>query len=152
MPQGSGISAKRSHFTERSSLGFKTTSPGQRQNTCAAIDQLHGVRPRDALGHKSKSVGTIHTGDARRCSDARDTGQSCAYVARAKCGAPPQPVRRRIVLVGDDPASPSGADLRSCVVALSVHVGFLVGMRNRVMTMTNWFWAYLTFGVWEFAL
>jgi NADH dehydrogenase/putative oxidoreductase len=27
-----------------------------------------------------------------------------------------------------------------------VHVGFLVGMRNRVATMTNWFWAYLTFG------
>lgn len=27
-----------------------------------------------------------------------------------------------------------------------IHVGFLVGMRNRVATMTNWFWAYLTFG------
>jgi len=27
-----------------------------------------------------------------------------------------------------------------------VHVGFLVGMRNRVATMLNWFWAYLTFG------
>jgi NADH dehydrogenase/putative oxidoreductase len=27
-----------------------------------------------------------------------------------------------------------------------VHVGFLVGVRNRVATMTNWFWAYLTFG------
>jgi putative oxidoreductase len=27
-----------------------------------------------------------------------------------------------------------------------VHVGFLVGMRSRVATMTNWFWAYLTFG------
>ncbi len=26
-----------------------------------------------------------------------------------------------------------------------VHVGFLVGLRNRVATMTNWFWAYLTF-------
>jgi putative oxidoreductase len=26
-----------------------------------------------------------------------------------------------------------------------VHVGFLVGVRNRVSTMTNWFWAYLTF-------
>jgi putative oxidoreductase len=26
-----------------------------------------------------------------------------------------------------------------------VHVGFLVGLRNRVSTMTNWFWAYLTF-------
>jgi NADH dehydrogenase/putative oxidoreductase len=25
-----------------------------------------------------------------------------------------------------------------------VHVGFLVGLRNRVSTMTNWFWAYLT--------
>jgi NADH dehydrogenase/putative oxidoreductase len=25
-----------------------------------------------------------------------------------------------------------------------VHVGFLVGLRNRVATMTNWFWAYLT--------
>jgi len=25
-------------------------------------------------------------------------------------------------------------------------VGFLVGMRNRVSTMVNWFWAYLTFG------
>ena len=24
-----------------------------------------------------------------------------------------------------------------------VHVGFLVGMRNRVATMINWFWAYL---------
>jgi NADH dehydrogenase/putative oxidoreductase len=28
----------------------------------------------------------------------------------------------------------------------SVHVGFLVGLRNRVSTMTNWFWAYLTYG------
>ena len=27
-----------------------------------------------------------------------------------------------------------------------VHVGFLVGVRNRVSTMLNWFWAYLTFG------
>jgi NADH dehydrogenase/putative oxidoreductase len=27
-----------------------------------------------------------------------------------------------------------------------VHVAFLVGLRNRVATMTNWFWAYLTFG------
>ena len=27
-----------------------------------------------------------------------------------------------------------------------VHVGFLVGLRNRISTMINWFWAYLTFG------
>ena len=27
-----------------------------------------------------------------------------------------------------------------------VHLGFLVGLRNRVATMINWFWAYLTFG------
>jgi len=27
-----------------------------------------------------------------------------------------------------------------------VHVGFLVGMRNRMSTVINWFWAYLTFG------
>jgi NADH dehydrogenase/putative oxidoreductase len=27
-----------------------------------------------------------------------------------------------------------------------VHVGFLVGVRNRVATMVNWLWAYLTFG------
>jgi NADH dehydrogenase FAD-containing subunit/uncharacterized membrane protein YphA (DoxX/SURF4 family) len=27
-----------------------------------------------------------------------------------------------------------------------VHVGFLVGLRNRIATMLNWFWAYLTFG------
>jgi NADH dehydrogenase/putative oxidoreductase len=27
-----------------------------------------------------------------------------------------------------------------------VHVGFLVGLRNRVTTMVNWFWAYLTYG------
>lgn len=27
-----------------------------------------------------------------------------------------------------------------------VHVSFLVGLRNRVATMMNWFWAYLTFG------
>lgn len=27
-----------------------------------------------------------------------------------------------------------------------VHVGFLVGLRNRVSTMLNWFWAYLTYG------
>jgi NADH dehydrogenase/putative oxidoreductase len=26
-----------------------------------------------------------------------------------------------------------------------IHVGFLVGVRNRVTTMVNWFWAYLTF-------
>jgi len=28
----------------------------------------------------------------------------------------------------------------------AVHVGFLLGIRNRVSTMMNWFWAYLTFG------
>ena len=27
-----------------------------------------------------------------------------------------------------------------------VHIGFLVGLRNRVSTMVNWFWAYLTYG------
>jgi NADH dehydrogenase/putative oxidoreductase len=27
-----------------------------------------------------------------------------------------------------------------------VHVSFLVGVRNRIATMINWFWAYLTFG------
>jgi putative oxidoreductase len=27
-----------------------------------------------------------------------------------------------------------------------VHVGLLVGVRNRISTMVNWFWAYLTFG------
>jgi len=27
-----------------------------------------------------------------------------------------------------------------------VHVGFLVGLRNRLATMVNWFWAYLTYG------
>jgi NADH dehydrogenase/putative oxidoreductase len=27
-----------------------------------------------------------------------------------------------------------------------VHVGFLVGIRNRLSTMINWFWSYLTFG------
>src|ERR1700681_45782 len=27
-----------------------------------------------------------------------------------------------------------------------VHVGSLVGLRNRIATMINWFWAYLTFG------
>jgi putative oxidoreductase len=27
-----------------------------------------------------------------------------------------------------------------------IHVGFLVGLRNRVATMVNWFWAYLTYG------
>ena len=27
-----------------------------------------------------------------------------------------------------------------------VHVGFLVGWRNRMATMVNWFWAYLTYG------
>lgn len=27
-----------------------------------------------------------------------------------------------------------------------VHVGFLVGLRNRFSTMINWFWAYLTYG------
>ena len=28
----------------------------------------------------------------------------------------------------------------------AVHVGFLVGVRNRVATMLNWLWAYVTFG------
>jgi putative oxidoreductase len=28
----------------------------------------------------------------------------------------------------------------------AVHIGFLLGIRNRVATMMNWFWAYLTFG------
>jgi NADH dehydrogenase/putative oxidoreductase len=27
-----------------------------------------------------------------------------------------------------------------------VHVGFLVGLRNRFATISNWFWAYLNFG------
>jgi NADH dehydrogenase/putative oxidoreductase len=27
-----------------------------------------------------------------------------------------------------------------------IHIGFLVGLRNRAATMVNWFWAYLTFG------
>ncbi len=27
-----------------------------------------------------------------------------------------------------------------------VHIGFMLGMRNRVATLTNWFWAYLKFG------
>jgi NADH dehydrogenase/putative oxidoreductase len=27
-----------------------------------------------------------------------------------------------------------------------VHVGLLVGVRNRISTVVNWFWAYLTFG------
>jgi NADH dehydrogenase/putative oxidoreductase len=27
-----------------------------------------------------------------------------------------------------------------------VHVGFLLGVRNRISTMMNWFWAYLRFG------
>jgi NADH dehydrogenase/putative oxidoreductase len=27
-----------------------------------------------------------------------------------------------------------------------IHVGFLVGVRNRLATMVNWFWSYLTFG------
>jgi NADH dehydrogenase/putative oxidoreductase len=26
-----------------------------------------------------------------------------------------------------------------------VHIGFLLGIRNRVATMVNWFWAYLTY-------
>ncbi len=26
-----------------------------------------------------------------------------------------------------------------------VHIGFLLGVRNRLATMVNWFWAYLTF-------
>ncbi len=28
----------------------------------------------------------------------------------------------------------------------AIHVGFLVGVRNRLATMINWFWSYLTFG------
>lgn len=28
----------------------------------------------------------------------------------------------------------------------ALHVGFLLGMRNRFATMMNWFWAYLSFG------
>ncbi len=27
-----------------------------------------------------------------------------------------------------------------------IHVGFLVGVRNRIATMINWFWSYLTYG------
>lgn len=27
-----------------------------------------------------------------------------------------------------------------------VHIGFMLGVRNRVATLTNWFWAYLKFG------
>ncbi|MFO1503472.1 MAG: FAD-dependent oxidoreductase [Steroidobacteraceae bacterium] len=28
----------------------------------------------------------------------------------------------------------------------AIHVGFLVGVRNRLSTLVNWFWSYLTFG------
>ena len=27
-----------------------------------------------------------------------------------------------------------------------VHIGFMLGVRNRIATLTNWFWAYLKFG------
>ena len=27
-----------------------------------------------------------------------------------------------------------------------VHIAFMLGVRNRVATLTNWFWAYLKFG------
>jgi NADH dehydrogenase/putative oxidoreductase len=27
-----------------------------------------------------------------------------------------------------------------------VHIGFMVGVRNRFATLLNWFWAYLTWG------
>jgi NADH dehydrogenase/putative oxidoreductase len=27
-----------------------------------------------------------------------------------------------------------------------VHVAFMLGVRNRLATLTNWFWAYLKFG------
>lgn len=27
-----------------------------------------------------------------------------------------------------------------------IHIGFLAGVRNRISTMLNWFWSYLTFG------
>ena len=29
--------------------------------------------------------------------------------------------------------------------AILLHVGFLVGLRNRISTMVNWFWSYLTY-------
>jgi len=28
----------------------------------------------------------------------------------------------------------------------AVHIGFLLGIRNRISTMMNWFWSYLTLG------
>jgi NADH dehydrogenase/putative oxidoreductase len=27
-----------------------------------------------------------------------------------------------------------------------VHIGFMLGIRNRVATLLNWFWSYLKFG------
>jgi NADH dehydrogenase/putative oxidoreductase len=27
-----------------------------------------------------------------------------------------------------------------------VHIGFMLGVRNRVATLLNWFWSYLKFG------
>ncbi len=85
--------------------------------------------------------------------------------SRALCGTPYQSASRVAARAGGiqlpSPLEPGnrraqGSGRRSRFLKLwgapawwlwgLVHVGFLMGLRNRVTAMTNWLWAYLTFG------
>jgi len=88
---------------------------------------------------------------------AKQGGAYVAQVIRARVTgqAPPQPFRYRhrgsLATIGRKSAVADFGFVKLWGAPAwwlwgFVHVGFLVGARNRVATMTNWFWAYLTFG------
>jgi ABC-2 type transporter/NDH2 C-terminal domain/Pyridine nucleotide-disulphide oxidoreductase len=86
---------------------------------------------------------------------AKQGGAYVAHVIRARVAGrePPQPFRYRhlgsLTTIGRKSAVADFGVIKLWGAPAwwlwgLVHVGFLVGMRNRVATMTNWFWAYLT--------
>jgi NADH dehydrogenase/putative oxidoreductase len=87
---------------------------------------------------------------------AKQGGAYVAQVIRARVAGrvPPQPFRYRhmgsLATIGRKSAVADFGPVKLWGAPAwwlwgLVHVGFLVGVRNRVSTMTNWFWSYLTF-------
>jgi putative oxidoreductase len=87
---------------------------------------------------------------------AKQGGAYVAHVIRARVAGrePPQPFRYRhmgsLATIGRKSAVADFGRVKLWGAPAwwlwgLVHVGFLVGVRNRISTMTNWFWSYLTF-------
>ena len=87
---------------------------------------------------------------------AKQGGAYVAHVIRARVAGrePPQPFRYRhqgsLATIGRKSAVADFGLVKLWGAPAwwlwgLVHVGFLVGVRNRISTMTNWFWSYLTF-------